>query len=125
MQINFALRPTQLSGALVEGAFCASKQSSEAFWKYHDVAFSKSAGTMNDAYDVAKVKPVAEGAGLNVSDWEACMKTQEPKDFVKKTQEVVNGLGVTGTPTFFLNNQRLNIQSPAELAQLVEGKLAG
>ncbi|HYX38163.1 MAG TPA: thioredoxin domain-containing protein [Oligoflexus sp.] len=125
VQINFSLRPTQLSGALTEGAFCASKQSTEGFWKYHDVAFAKTVGTMNDAYDVTKAKTIAEGAGLNVADWEACMKTQEPKDFVKKTADVVNGLGVTGTPTFFLNNQRVNIHSPAELSQLVESKLAG
>ncbi|WP_141732587.1 DsbA family protein [Oligoflexus tunisiensis] len=125
VQINFALRPTQLSGAIAEGAFCASKQNNEAFWKYHDAAFAKPVGTMNDAYDVAKVKPIAEAAGLNVADWEACMKTQEPKEFVKKTQEVVNDLGVTGTPTFFLNNQRVNIHSPAELSQLVESRLAG
>jgi protein-disulfide isomerase len=125
VQINFSLRPTQLSGAIAEGAFCATKQGNEAFWKYHDVAFTKPVGTMNDAYDVAKVKPIAEGAGLNIADWETCMKSQEPKDFVKKTAEIVNGLGVTGTPTFFLNNQRVNIHSPAELSQLVESKLAG
>ncbi len=125
VQINFSLRPAQLSGALTEGSYCAAKQGNETFWKYHEVAFSKSWGTFADAYDVAKAKPVAEAAGVKIAEWEACMKTQEPKDFVKKTQEIVNGLGVTGTPAFFLNNQRINLHNPGELAQLVEAKLAG
>ncbi|MCX6130736.1 MAG: thioredoxin domain-containing protein, partial [Proteobacteria bacterium] len=125
VQINYSLRPTLLSGALTEGGYCAAKQGNDSFWKYHDAAFSKPWGTFADAYDVAKVKPVAEAAGLKLDDWEACMKTQEPKDFVKKTAEIVNGLGVTGTPTFFLNNQRLNLHSPSELVQLIESKLAG
>jgi protein-disulfide isomerase len=125
VQVNLSLRPEQLSGALTEGAFCASKQGNDSFWKYHDTAFSKSWGTFADAYDLGKAKSLAEAAGLKVSDWEACMKTPEPKEFVKKTQEIANGLGVTGTPVFFLNNQRLNIRNPAEMAQLIESRLAG
>jgi|GEM_PF-4810475 protein-disulfide isomerase len=125
VQINFALRPTQLSGAIIEGAFCAQKQSPDAFWKYHDAAFSKSWGTFADAYDVAKAKPIAEQAGLNVKDWETCMASKEPKDWIQKTRDVVSGLGVTGTPAFFLNNRRLNLRSHTDLARAVESQLAG
>ena len=124
VQINFSLRPAQLSGTLSEGSFCAQKQGVEQFWKYHDIAFAKPAGTFADAYDIAKVKPIAEQAGLNVKDWEACMASKEPKEWIQKTRDLVNGLGVTGTPTFFLDNKRLNLKNPAELAQLVESQTA-
>ncbi|MES2745700.1 MAG: thioredoxin domain-containing protein [Bdellovibrionota bacterium] len=120
IQINFSLRPDKLSGALVEGAFCASKQSNEAFWKFHETAFSKPWGTFADEYDIAKVKPIAEAAGLKIPEWEACLKTDEPKQFVNKAKDVANGLGVTGTPTFFLNNKRINIHRPEELTAAVE-----
>ncbi len=124
VQINFALRPEKLSGAIIEGAFCAGKESTEAFWKFHETAFSKSWGSFADEYDVAKVKPIAEAAGIKVPDWEACMKTPAPKEFVNKTKDIVNGLGVTGTPTFYLNNKRLNIRRPDELATVVQANLA-
>lgn len=123
VQINFALRPDKLSGAMIEGAFCAGKQGNESFWKFHDAAFSKPWGSFADAYDVEKVKPIAEAAGVKIPEWEACMKTDEPKQFVNKTKDVVNGLGVTGTPTFYLNNKRLNIRNPQELATAVEKDL--
>jgi protein-disulfide isomerase len=123
VQINFALRPDKLSGAIIEGAFCAGKQGDESFWKFHDTAFSKSWGSFADEYDIAKVKPIAEAAGIKIPDWEACMKTEEPKQFVNKTKDVVNALGVTGTPTFYLNNKRLNIHRPDELAAVVQAGL--
>lgn len=125
VQINFALRPQQLSGTMVEGGYCAQKQGNDAFWKYHEVAFSKSWGTFNDNYDLAKVKPIAEAAGINVKDWEACMATQEPKDWTQKTRELVTNLGVTGTPSFYLNNKRINLQNAADLNKLIEGAMAG
>ncbi len=125
VQINFALRPTQLSGTMVEGGFCAEKQGVEAFWKFHESAFSKLWGTFADNYDVAKVKPVAEAAGINVKDWETCMASNEPKEWMQKTREMVNNLGVTGTPTFYLNNKRINLHSPEEFNKLIEGAVAG
>lgn len=123
VQINFALRPDKLSGAIIEGAYCASKQGNETFWKFHETAFSKPWGSFADAYDIAKVKPIAEAAGVKIPDWEACMKTEEPKQFLTKTKDIVNGLGVTGTPTFYLNNKRLNIRNPTELASVVDAAL--
>lgn len=124
VQVNFSLRPEKLSGTLVQGAFCAQKQGNDAFWKYHHAAFSKSWGTFGDEHDIAKVKPVAEAAGLKIPDWEACMNSQEPKDRMNKTRDMVAGLGVTGTPTFYLNNKRLNPRTPAELVTVVEAALA-
>ncbi len=124
VQLNFSLRPEKLSGAIVEGAVCAQKQGNEQFWKYHETAFSKPWGTFADAYDVAKAKPIAEAAGLKIADWDACMKDPSTKEALNKNRDVVNGLGVTGTPTFFLNNKKLNIHSPAELVSVIEGQLA-
>lgn len=123
VQINFSLRPDKLSGTLVQSAYCAAKQGQDAFWKFHKTAFGKAWGTFGDADDIAKAKPVAEAAGLKIPEWEACMKSQEPKDFMNKTRDMVAGLGVTGTPTFFLNNKRLNPHSPAELPAVVEANL--
>ncbi len=125
VQINFSLRPTLLSGAIIEGSFCAQQQSVEGFWKYHDAAFSKPWGTFADAYDVSKVKPIAEAAGLDGAKFDACMASKEPKEWAEKTRELVNGLGVTGTPTFYLDNKRINLRNPAELETLIKSQIAG
>ena len=107
VQINFSLRPSKLSGSLIEGAYCASQQGDEQFWKYHDAAFAKKWGTMNDGADLAKAEEIGKEAGLDAAKLKECLNGEGAKKFVTETNEVVSSLGVTGTPTFFVNGRRL------------------
>ena len=64
---------------------------------------------MNDEADLEKPKAIAKEAGLDVAQLETCLNSPEAKAFVKETGDIASSLGVTGTPTFFLNNRRLSL----------------
>ena len=125
VQINFSLRPSQLSGSLVEAGFCASQQGQDQFWKFHDAAFEGKWGSMNDKADPAKAVEVAKKAGLDTAKLEACMKTPAPKQFITDTNKMIASLGVTGTPTFFLNNRRLSLHHGGDIVAAVKEHLKG
>ncbi|SMF12924.1 DsbA family protein [Pseudobacteriovorax antillogorgiicola] len=123
VQINFALRPDKLSGSLIEGGFCAAQQGQEQFWKYHNAAFEGKWGSMNDSADAAKAMEVAKTAGIDTGKFETCMGTPAPKEFVKSTNELIASLGVTGTPTFFLNNRRISMPHGGDVTAAIKDSL--
>lgn len=123
VQINFALRPDKLSGSLVGGAFCASEQGEEQFWKYHDVAFGERWGTMNDAADANKAVEIAKKSGIDAEAMKSCMASQKPKKFIDETNKIINSLGVTGTPAFFLNNRRVDLPHHGNIAAILKSKI--
>ncbi|NRA67305.1 MAG: thioredoxin domain-containing protein [Pseudobacteriovorax sp.] len=124
IQVNFSLRPSKLSGSIIEGAYCASQQGNDQFWKYHEVAFQPKWGSMNDAADLEKPKEIAKEAGIDVAKMEACLKEPAAKAFVKETSEIASSLGVTGTPTFFLNNRRLALGHGKDFLTSVKEEIA-
>ena len=110
VQINFALHPDGLSGALARGAYCASQQGSEKFWAYHSAAFGVSPEEKVDA----ALKRLAQTASLDVTKLLACVDSEEAKAFITKTAKSMNDVGIKGTPTFVLNNKRLGHGSITE-----------
>lgn len=123
VQINFSLRPDKLSGTIVEGAFCASQQGEEQFWKFHKVAFEGKWGAMNDDPNPSVAAEIAKKAGLDAAKHEECMKSPAAKTFVKNTSATVSSLGVTGTPVFFLNNRRLDLGHGGDLSSIINSQL--
>jgi len=102
IQINFALRPDGTSGKMVRGGFCAQKEDEQKFWAYHDMAFEHSGDKEMDPLEVA------QKTGLDMKTFKTCLDSNEAKTFVKKTNEMLNKAGVTGTPTFFVNNKKVH-----------------
>lgn len=112
VQVNFALRPDGLSGALARGAYCAQKQSKEAFWKFHHAAFAKrlsdkDGGGTPDGVS-AVVADLAKGAGLDADALSKCVASEDARASVQTAIDRMSRIGVSGTPTFFLNGQKLH-----------------
>lgn len=109
VQVNYALRPDGLSGSLARGAFCASKLSDDAFWKYHKAVFAKKMEQSqgDDAANKKVVVATATEAGVTGANFESCIDTPEAKAFVAKAIESMSAAGVAGTPTFFLNGRKV------------------
>lgn len=127
VQANFALRPTGLSGALVRGAWCANKQGNEQFWKYHEKAFAVPLEAANPispntekAFADTAIK-AAQDSGLNVKDFETCLASEESKKGMEETNSKLTAVGVTGTPTFFVNNRKIG--APANLSSAIAAEL--
>lgn len=110
VQINFSLKPDQLSGSLIRAAYCARKQSDEHFWRFHDAAFKtakEKAWKTTDRDDKAAVALIAREAGLDEGRLNACLDSAEAKDHVLRNNELMSAVGISGTPTFYLNNRRI------------------
>lgn len=59
--------------------------------------------------------------GLDMARYDAAVADQATKDRI--AQDVADGkaLGITGTPTFFLNGKKLTLNTEAQFRQLLEG----
>ncbi|MGH9511020.1 MAG: thioredoxin domain-containing protein [Terriglobales bacterium] len=78
-----------------EGAHCAGDQGK--FWEYHDLLFS------SHQVDVPSLKAHAAELKLNQAKFDACLDSGAEAAAVKKDQAEGTRLGLTGTPSFFVN----------------------
>ena len=70
-----------------------------------------------------RVKAIAEAAGVDVTDWDACMADPAVLAEVRGSTQDGVGLGVNSTPTMFLNGTIIDppgLKDAAELGALIE-----
>ena len=128
VQINFALDPNGESGALIRGAFCARKLGGdESFWKYHHAAFSEASNEKHDhqAHEqktseslLEKPRLVAKTVSLDLKKFNSCISSAEAKKHVENTVKMLTEAGVSGTPTFFLDNRKFQVGHNGLIAEL-------
>jgi protein-disulfide isomerase len=99
-------------------ARCAGEQ--DKYWNYYDNLM----GVQGDLSD-EDLKKRAQDVGLDVNSFAACYAEQRHRDKVLKGMEDGRKLGVTGTPTFFINGRPL-VGAPAyeQLQGIVDEELA-
>ncbi|MEA2326512.1 MAG: hypothetical protein QOE68_1471 [Thermoanaerobaculia bacterium] len=81
-----------------EAAHCADEQGK--FWEMHDRLFSKG-GPLSDG-DLYRF---ASQAGTDRQKFDACLTSGKYKEAWKPSQEEGNRVGVTSTPSFFINGR--------------------
>jgi protein-disulfide isomerase len=111
------LHPFACKAALL--ARCAGQSSPERFWQTHDALFR--ATELSE--DV--LGGIAADLSLEMGELNRCMNSPEPLQKVKDDIALARGLGVTGTPTFFVNGRRAPDYRDGALLRLVEHVLAG
>lgn len=68
----------------------------------------------------------AEQLGLDAADFEQCLAAPERAEIINRHLQMGQQLGVTGTPTFFVNNKRIvGAQPPQVLLEVIERELQG
>ncbi len=79
------------------------------FWAMHDALFDAA-----PALDAAGLERAATAAGLDLARLRRALsqKTHEPR--IRRDQQLVTGLGATGTPAFFINGRKLSGAQPFE-----------
>ncbi len=87
-------------------ARCAAAQN--AFWPYRDKLIGETLET---------VKPVeiAENLGLEIEEFESCLRYGEPRALIEEDAQAARGLGVQAVPTFFINGERIVGAQPYEI----------
>ncbi len=87
-----------------EAAECASRQGK--FWPYHDLLFVKMQAD-GTGLNNADLKQYAKDLGLNASKFNSCLDNGETAEIVKKDLADGQAAGVSGTPTVFVNGQKI------------------
>lgn len=118
-QMNFALRPDDLSGSYVMAAFCAQKQGMKQFWDFHNRAFEETSkphdhdapghshGPKSEEEKLEEVSKVAKAVKLDMKMFSECLSGNEAKDYMNNTQKHLSEQGISGTPAFIVNNKKV------------------
>jgi len=83
-----------------EAAECAGDQ--EKYWEYHDLIFTNQAQLSDTIYSTW-----AQQLGLNVNTFDSCLSSGKYAQEVQKDFADGQKYGVSGTPTFFINGNKL------------------
>ncbi|OGH17161.1 MAG: hypothetical protein A3C30_03290 [Candidatus Levybacteria bacterium RIFCSPHIGHO2_02_FULL_40_18] len=103
---------------------CANEQGK--FWEYHDKIFTEQDKISGKTADVitTQLKTWAEEQGLNTQQFNSCLDTQKYKSNVDADLNDGRTAGVSGTPTFFINGNRLvGAQPYASFKTLIDEEL--
>jgi protein-disulfide isomerase len=102
-----------------EAANCANEQGK--FWPFHDKLFSMELGLNDQAY-----QEYAASLGLNVQSFLECMKSDRYQAEIQADYQFAANLGVSSTPTFFINGIAIVGAQPFEVfKQVIDKELAG
>jgi len=111
------LHPFACKAALL--ARCSGRANAARFWQTHDALF----GATELSEDV--LGRIAIALSLEMGELNRCMASPEPLAKVKEDIALGRTLGVTGTPTFFVNGRRAPEYKNGALLRVVEHVLAG
>jgi protein-disulfide isomerase len=99
-----------------EAARCANKQS--RFWEFHDEIYH------SKELDVDQLKAQARALKLDEDQFNKCLDSGEEASSVEKDRKEGERLGLSGTPSFFVNGHYLSgALDYAALRQIVEQQL--
>jgi protein-disulfide isomerase len=99
-------------------ARCAADQ--DKFWQFHDALFLD-----QKKLDPGNLQQTAAKIGLDRDKFNACLVSDKHDAGIQKDMAEGNSLGVTGTPTFFINGRELvGAQAPPKFNEVIDEELA-
>ena len=99
--VNFPLihiHPLAFSASMA--CECAHQQ--ESFWKYRRELFASENGLKLD-----NLLFIADQIGLDMIKFQTCIESSDIRSIVERDILIAESFGVTGTPTFFINDKLL------------------
>lgn len=111
------------AASMALAARCAGEQ--DAYWDYHDILFDKNEEwTALDNVD-AQVVEYAEDLDLDGEQFSGCYSSKKYQQAVDDDLALGQQVGVSGTPTFFINGKKLVGAHPYEsFKELIDSALA-
>jgi protein-disulfide isomerase len=101
-----------------EAAMCAGEQ--DAFWQYHEKLFS------SETLGSEVYTQYAGELTLDVTAFEACMTEHRYQEAIQTDSDFAINLGISSTPTFFINGLALVGAQPLDaFKQVIDKELAG
>jgi len=115
---DFPLSMHQYAQKAAEAAECADEQGK--FWEYHSMILEN-----QDIVDIESLKQFAVDLGLDTSTFNTCLDTGEMTSEVEADIADGSSYGVTGTPTFFINDQKIvGAQPYSNFESIIEQELS-
>jgi len=93
---------------------CAGEQGQ--FWNFHDLLFANQNGEGRGAFADRRLKAFAQTLGLNQTAFNACLDSGRFTQAISADESLARSLEVSGTPTLFVNGQRIN--NPLDYAEV-------
>ncbi len=102
-----------------EASMCVNEQSSDKFWKFHDLAFKN-----QDKLDKASIDKYAKDSGADMKKFAECVTAKKYSDYVQTDISYGEKIGVKSTPTFFVNGQLISGAVPIEsFSEIIDEEL--
>jgi protein-disulfide isomerase len=90
----------------VDAALAArAAQAQGRFWEYHDLLYKNQSSGNSGGYSEENLLALAEEAGLDGRRFEEDLRSARYEETVQADFREGQGLGISGTPTFFINDQ--------------------
>jgi protein-disulfide isomerase len=116
MDFPLGMHPHAMDAAVA--GRCAGDQ--KKFWEFHDAVFAD-----QSKLDAVGLKASAAKAGLDATKFSACFDAKLGTAGIKADQAEGERLGVTGTPTFFVNGRELvGMESEKAFSDVIDDELA-
>lgn len=100
-------------------ARCAADQG--RFWEMHNWIFANWNGENEGAFNAARLRAMAEGAGVGLDAYDACLATGDMQAAARAETNQALSTGVSSTPTIVINGQpHAGALTIAQMSQLIE-----
>ena len=104
-KVKLELRPIAFlgknSGLAAQAAECASEQG--RFWQFHDVLYANQGEKGSDAFSPRNLRRFAEALDMDSAAFASCLDSGRYASMVANETDAANQLGVSKTPTIFVN----------------------
>ena len=107
----------EISIDLAISARCAGEQ--DLFWLMHDKLFQHQ-GEINTKENIINL---AKSIGLNITQFQKCLSSGKYKNHIQRDFSDGTNLGVSGTPTWFINGNKLEGNLSIEAWEEIINKL--
>jgi protein-disulfide isomerase len=103
---NFPLPSHNWAAKAADYADCVGRSSKDAFWKFVQGTFDAQSN-ITEANADEKLTAIADSAGVKGADMATCAAKPDTKARVEQSVALGQSVGVTGTPTVFVNGRRI------------------
>lgn len=112
----------QESKTAAQAARAAQEQGK--FWEYHDLLYQNQGSINGGTYSDDKLVDLARQLGLDIETFEFGLSSGRFEEVVQEDLREAQELGIQGTPSFTVNEQRLVGPQPLEaFEQVIEEEL--
>lgn len=117
---------TKESHQSANASMCALEQGK--FWEYHDILFANQGAENGGSFNNKRLVAFAQSLGLDMTQFNQCFNSDKYSAEIEADYQQGVSMGVTGTPTIFVNGKQVApgfVPTYAELTAAVDAALTG